>query len=210
MARVFVKTCGTTNLADARYCASLGADYLGFIQHEPSPRYVEPDLARDIIEWVEGPRSVGVFVDETADEVNRIAESAGFDLVQLHGSESAEYCRSIDLPVIKVIHVNGDDTSESLEERMARYESSVSSFLLDTKVDGKPGGTGTKFDWQVAKKVAQLYPVFLAGGLTPDNVAEAVSLVGPVGVDVVSGIEEAPGRKSFEEVDRFFAALESN
>ena len=207
MPRLFVKTCGTTNLADARYCASLGADYLGFIQHKPSPRYVEPDLARDIIEWVEGPRSVGVFVDEPADEVNRISDIAGFDLVQLHGSQSPEYCGMIERPIIKVIRVRADDTSESLLSVMANFESCVSTFLLDTYVADLPGGTGRSFRWPIAREAARQYPVFLAGGLTPENVSEAIAKVAPVGVDVVSGIEEVPGRKDFEAVDRFFDAL---
>lgn len=209
MLKVQVKICGTTNLADARYCAAAGADYLGFVLHGPSPRYVDPALAKEIIEWIEGPRPVGVFVNTDVDEVNQIAADVGFDLIQLHGDESADQCRAIDKPVIKAIRVKATDTADSLADLLAGYESSVSSFLLDTHVDGKAGGTGETFPWEIAASIARDYPVFLAGGLNPDNVGEAVKTVRPVAVDVASGLEEASGRKSFEAIDRFFAALPS-
>lgn len=207
MRSVQVKICGTTNLADARYCAAAGADYLGFILHEPSPRYIDPDKAKQIIEWIEGPRSVGVFVNAKADDVNRIAAEVGFDLIQLHGHESPDYCRTIEKPVIKAIRIKETDTADSVAKILAGYEAVVSSFLLDTHVDGRFGGTGETFRWEIAASVSRDYSVFLAGGLTPDNVADAVTTVRPVAVDVASGVEEAPGRKSFESIDRFFPAL---
>jgi phosphoribosylanthranilate isomerase len=207
MLSVQVKICGTTNLADARYCAAMGADYLGFVLHEPSPRYVEPEQAKEIIEWIEGPRSVGVFVNREADEVNRIADEAGFDLVQLHGDESPDFCALIEKPVIRAIRIRDTDTTDSLAQTLAAFESVVTSFLLDTHVPGQFGGTGETFSWEVAKSISRDYPVFLAGGLNPENVSEAINMVKPVAVDVASGVEDAPGRKSFEAIDRFFAAL---
>lgn len=207
MNAVEVKICGTTNLADARYCAARGADYLGFIQYIGSPRYVEPSFAKEIIEWVEGPRAVGVFVDENRDRVNEITTETGFDLVQLHGAETPEYCSSIEKPVIKAIRIRESDRSADVARTLAAYESAVSLFLLDTHVEGSPGGTGQVFSWELAASLSRDFPIFLAGGLNPDNVAEAVKAVKPAGVDVVSGVEEEHGRKSFEAVDRFFSAL---
>lgn len=204
-----VKICGITNLADARYCASLGADYIGFIQHEPSPRYVEPDMAREIIEWVEGPRPVGVFVDVEPDEVNRLASEIGFDVVQLHGDEPPEWCREIAQTVVKVFRIRDTDSAAELRPAFERYAPVVSSFLLDAFVPGQPGGTGRTFRWDVAAELSSDYPLFLAGGLTPENVREAVERVRPVAVDTSSGVEEAPGRKSFEALDRFFEAIQS-
>ncbi len=209
MLNVQIKICGTTNLADARYCASLGADYLGFVQYVGSPRFVEPTLAKEIIEWVEGPRSVGVFVDEDPDLVNKIASDTGFDLVQLHGDETPGYCSLIEKPVIKAIRVKASDTADQLRRVMDEYQASVSSFLLDSFVDGLPGGTGRTLPWRTAATVSRDYPLFLAGGLNSYNIVEAVETVRPVGIDVASGVEEAPGRKSFGAIDELFAALAS-
>jgi len=209
MQNVQIKICGMTNLADARYCAALGADYLGFIQYPASPRYVHPTLAQEIIEWVEGPQSVGVFVNENPDAVNQIASDAGFDLVQLHGDETPEYCRQIEKPVIKAIRVKSSHTADQLRRTMEGYRSSVSLFLLDSFVLGLPGGTGRISPWRTAAAVSGDYPVILAGGLGADNVVEAVETVRPVGIDVASGVEKTPGRKNFEAVDRLFAAMTS-
>lgn len=209
MPNIQIKICGTTNLADARYCAALGADYLGFIQYAASPRYVDPTLAQEIIEWVEGPLSVGVFVNEDPDVVNQIASDTEFDLVQLHGDETPGYCSLIEKPVIKAIRVKASDTADQLLRVMEEYQSSVSSFLLDSFVHGVPGGTGRVLPWHIAAMVSRDYPVFLAGGLDPDNIVEAIEHVKPVGIDVASGVEEAPGRKSLKAIDRLFAALTS-
>ena len=124
-----VKICGITNLADARFASGAGAEYLGFIQHESSPRYISPDLAKDIISWVYGAHPVGVFVDKPADEVNSICEKAGFSFAQLHGSESAAYCEWIDRPIIKAIPVTPESTAESLQQAMNVY-AHVAEFLL--------------------------------------------------------------------------------
>jgi phosphoribosylanthranilate isomerase len=233
------KICGITNLADARYAAGAGADLLGFIQHPGSPRFVEPKQIREMIEWIHGPRSVGVFVDVPSDQVNRIAAEAGFDYVQLHGNESPEDCRAIDRPVIKAVHVGGggvagSDTAEGLAEIAARYRGAVSHLLLDTARTGlrgddpgeglapqtatgddpgegfapqtaTSGGTGRVFDWVIIPDLD--VPFFLAGGLGPDNVSEAIRSARPFGVDVSSGVEESPGRKDFVLIDRFMAAV---
>lgn len=204
-----IKICGITRLEDARFCAGAGADYLGFIQHPESLRYVAPAAAREIIDWIYGPEAVGVFVDVPAARVNDIAESVGFTMVQLHGSESPELCSEIDRPIIKAIRVYPESTVEELSREMDRFTGRVAFFLLDTGKTGAPGGTGVAFDWDKAAVLADVYPLFLAGGLTPDNVAEAVEKVRPRGIDASSGLESAPGVKDFEKLVQFFDAVRS-
>ncbi len=205
-----VKICGITNLADARYAAGAGADFLGFIQHPASQRYVDPRLLKDLIAWIHGPKSVGVFVDVESDAVNRAADAAGFDFVQLHGNESPDACHHIERPVIKAIHVGGSGTSsavtsDNLAATAARYDGAVSYLLLDTAVGAISGGSGTVFDWAVVSQLP--VPFFVAGGLTPLNVAEAVQTLRPFGVDVSGGVEESPGLKDLELIDQFMDAV---
>jgi len=208
MADLQVKTCGITNLADARYCVSVGASFLGFIQYPDSPRYVGPSVAAEIIKWVSGVQTVGVFVDEDVKRVNDIAAQTGFDFVQLHGNESADYCCSVLQPVIKVFRVKEDDTASDLIDRMASYKDCAEYFMLDTFSNHAPGGTGKTLGWDVAADVARDHTIFLAGGLNAGNVARAAGVVDPFAVDVASGIESSPGTKDFEAIDAFFAALE--
>lgn len=204
---VKIKICGLTSLADARYCAGAGADYLGFIQHPESPRYIAPDQAREIIDWLYGPTPVGVFVDADADTVNRTADAAGFELVQLHGDEPPALCRAVERPVIKALRVAEETTAEALLAEVERYAEVADYLLLDTDRGGRFGGTGEAFDWSVAREVAQGLPMFLAGGLTPENVGAAVEAVRPFAVDVSSGVEQAPGVKDFDRLADFFDAL---
>lgn len=207
MKRVRVKICGITNLADARYSAGAGADYLGFIQSPQSPRYIDPAGARQIIEWVAGVETVGVFVNADLEHVNSVASLAAFDIVQLHGDESAEYCAAVDRPVFKAIRIRGDEEPSEVIERLEPYIPHVGAFLFDTFLDGTPGGTGLTFPWSIVSEIHSDVPVFLAGGLNPNNAAEAIRTVDPFGIDVSSGVEVAPGRKDFEAIDRLFAAV---
>ena len=202
-----IKICGITNLADARYASGAGADLLGFIQHEDSPRYVEPKLARDIIDWIHGAQPVGVFVNTPVEEVNRISEMAGFEWVQLHGSETPAECDAIDRPVIKAIRVFPGTTASEIEMALAAYADVVDRFLIDTGSDATAGGTGDVFDWNLLSDLDIPCPWFLAGGLNPDNVGKALARLDPFGVDVASGVEEAPGRKDFDAIDRFVEAV---
>ncbi|MCY4160184.1 MAG: phosphoribosylanthranilate isomerase [Bacteroidetes bacterium] len=202
-----VKICGLTTLADARFCAGAGADYLGFIQHPPSPRYISPDRAKEIKEWVHGPETVGVFVNVDAETVNLSSETAGFDIVQLHGDESPAYCRRITRPVIKAFSIRPNDTVRALSRIMDAYQGCVDYFLLDTWHSELPGGTGKVFDWSIAKNLATNFPTLLAGGLNPSNVKEAVRTVSPWGIDLSSGIEEIPGTKDFDLVTKFFESI---
>lgn len=199
-----LKICGITNLADARYCAGAGVDYLGFIQYEKSPRYISPKNAKEIIEWLYGPQPVGVFVNEDADRVNTLADEIGFELVQLHGNEPTWVCTDIDVPIIKAIHVEPTTTSDEIRFMMDSYVDVVDYFLLDTKKAGLWGGTGETFNWDVAAEIAATYPFFLAGGITASNVADAINRTHPFGIDLSSSVESAPGQKDFDKLVDFF------
>ncbi|ARA92772.1 MAG: phosphoribosylanthranilate isomerase [Bacteroidetes bacterium] len=204
-----LKICGITRLEDARYCAGAGADFLGFIQVPDSPRYVDPQTARAIIEWVYGPEPVGVFVNETADTVNRIADEAGFTWVQLHGTEPPAVCAAIDRPVIKAIPVVSDASAEQLRMLMAPYVDCVDYFLLDTHRTNLWGGTGESFNWRLARELSADFPLFLAGGIGAANVAEAVHTMRPHGVDLSSSVESAPGIKDVDRLAAFFEAFDA-
>jgi phosphoribosylanthranilate isomerase len=202
-----VKVCGITNLEDALAAVEAGADMLGFNFYARSPRCVSPAEARKIIEGLPGGVScVGVFVNEPEPaDVERIAREAGLDAVQLHGDETPEYCQSLrGLTTIKALRVGADYHVESA----APY--GTDAVLLDAYVAGERGGTGHTFDWALAALTRERVPrLFLAGGLTPDNVAAALAAVRPYAVDVCSGVETAPGRKSPELMRRFVKAVGS-
>ncbi len=202
-----LKICGLTTLADARFCAAAGADFLGFIQYDKSPRYIPPTEAAAIIEWLYGCQSVGVFVNASADEVNRAVETAGFAYVQLHGEESPETCSLIDRPIIKTLHVGPGTKPAGLRLMMAPFEEIVEAFLLDTRKDGLRGGTGERFDWDVARDLSRTHRIFLAGGIDADNVRGAVEAVQPYAIDLSSGLESAPGVKDFDKVTAFVDAF---
>jgi phosphoribosylanthranilate isomerase len=202
-----LKVCGITELEDARYLAGAGADYLGFIQHEDSPRYAPPALASDIIEWVHGPTPVGVFVNDGADTINAAAEKAGFEMVQLHGQEPPYVAEAVDGPIIKAIHVRNDAAPEQLRTLFERYEEVADYFLLDTHNSSVWGGSGESFNWRLARDFADDYPLFLAGGIDGSNVRRAVETMRPYAIDLSSSLEDAPGQKSFEKVDAFLDAF---
>jgi phosphoribosylanthranilate isomerase len=194
---VLVKICGITRLEDALAAARLGADWVGFNFWPRSRRYVAPRAAAAIVAAL--PASVvpvGVFVDPTADELAEAVRVSGVRTVQLHGDESPELCATSPVPVVKGIRVRD---SHSLAQ-LATYE--VAGFLLDSATPGY-GGSGTPFDWALAAEAAAAVPLWLAGGLTPENVADAVQRVRPHGVDVASGVESAPGVKDLAKMEAF-------
>ncbi len=204
-----VKICGITNLEDARFASGALVDYLGFIFTEKSKRYIDPEKAGAIINWVEGPEKVGVFMNQPLDDVNLLAKFSGIDFVQLHGQETVEYCQLIEKPIIKVIHVGESTIREELEAKVALYSEVAEFLLFDTQNNGEYGGTGKTFDWSLLKDIAGEKPFFLAGGLTPENVSDAIDLVQPFAVDVNSGVEEEPGLKDFEKIERLMVNLKS-
>ena len=189
MPPVKVKICGITRVEDALAAVRLGADALGFNFWPRSKRYLAPGDARAIVRRLPPfVTAVGVFVDPTRDEVLRAAEASGIAVAQLHGDEPPELCASLPLPVLKAIRL----TDAHAIARLASYE--VMGFLLDAPTPGY-GGSGTTCDWSLAAEVARELPIVLAGGLTPENVAEAVRSVRPWAGDVASGVESAPGVK---------------
>ncbi len=193
-----------TQLKDALFAVEQGADAVGFIFYKKSPRAVTMKAVREIIlELPPFVDTVGVFVNESADRVNKIADYCGLDLVQLHGEESPAFCRKIHRRVIKAFRVTN---LQSLRQ-MEKYP--VTGFLLDTYCEDLRGGTGKPFDWNLALPAKKIGPVILAGGLTPRNVGQAVSRVRPYGVDVCSGVEKSPGIKDPEKVRAFLANIRS-
>jgi phosphoribosylanthranilate isomerase len=197
-----IKICGITNLEDGRFASGLFVDYLGFIFYDKSPRYIEPAKAGAIINWLEGPEKVGVFVNQPLDEVNATAKETGLDLVQLHGNETPEYCELIEKPIIKVIHVTKESTKKTLKTEVDKYDSVAEFFLFDTKVEDQWGGTGKTFDWSIITELTDK-PFFLSGGLNTDNVGKAIEFTKPYAVDVSSSIEEEPGLKDLEKMEIF-------
>jgi phosphoribosylanthranilate isomerase len=199
-----VKICGITNLEDALMCAESGADALGFNFYRQSPRYIEPLAARQIINIL--PKrilTVGVFVNEpTPATVERIVTESGIDAVQLHGDESPDYCRALgDRYVIKVLKAGTDFEPESALEYEGR------AIMLDTFDPEIHGGTGRVFNWAVARKIRTLVPtLFLAGGLSPENVRDAINAVNPYAVDACSALEVNPGKKDSSRVEAFVKA----
>ncbi len=196
---VRVKICGITGVRDARLAARLGADALGFNFYKGSARYVRPERAGAIIAALPPfVTNVGVFVDEEPAEVVRIARRVGLDAVQLHGEERPSVVHAINgIRRIKAIRVR----DQRDVARCRRYR--VEAYLLDAYVPGKPGGTGERFNWDLAREASEFGPVILAGGLTPENVAEAIRSARPYAVDVASGVESQPGRKDRALMEAF-------
>jgi phosphoribosylanthranilate isomerase len=201
--RTKIKICGITNLEDARFAAGALVDYLGFIFYDKSPRYIDPAEAGAIINWIEGPEKVGVFVNQPLDDVNRIAKESGLDYVQLHGDESIEYCELVEKPIIKVIHIEEETVPYLLKHQIDQYEEVADFLLFDTKIDGLWGGTGKSFDWNMLNEASIDIPFFLSGGLNADNVKEAIETVQPYAIDISSSLEQKPGLKDFEKIETF-------
>jgi phosphoribosylanthranilate isomerase len=200
-----VKICGITNLEDALVAVAAGADALGFNFYKPSPRYIKPQHALEIVEQLpDSILTVGVFVNEEAETVRGIADGARLRALQLHGDETPEYCRELatDFYVIKTFAVSDAFDIRAVE----RYK--VEAIMLDTKHNNLRGGTGRVFDWSVALHVAPTIPkLFLAGGLSPENVKNAVEIVRPFAVDACSALEDTPGKKNPERMRVFVNAV---
>ena len=204
--RVRVKVCGITNLADAMACVEAGADALGFIFFEKSPRFISPSRAKEVIAGLPPfVSAVGVFVNEKPETVREIVDTCGLDLVQLHGDEGPDMCRLFIGKAIKAFRVRDEEVLEQIE----RFAPSVKAILLDAWSRKGYGGTGETFDWGLARKVVQIsqVPVILAGGLNCDNISDAVEQVSPYGVDVSSGLERVPGEKDHFLVRKFFEKI---
>ena len=197
--QVKVKVCGMTSLEDALMAVGFGADAVGFVFYRKSPRFVTEKLVKSIV-LPPFVNKVGVFVNETAERINRIADACRLDTIQLHGDESPAFCRKLRRRVVKAIRLRD---AQSLE-LLPRYE--VDGFLLDAYAEKIPGGTGLTCDWRLAQRARKFGPVILAGGLHPGNVEDAVNQVQPYGVDVCSGVEKSPGKKDRAKVRDFILA----
>jgi len=199
-----VKTCGITNLDDASLAVQLGADALGFI-FASSPRKVSPEVARDIIRKIPPfVKGVGVFVDEDPEKIEEIMAFCGIDLVQLHGDESLDLCERFMPRTIKALRI----ADESSLKSVAAYKGKVRALLLDTYSEKMAGGTGKGFDWELAIRIREMgIPIILAGGLGPSNIEDAVRRVRPYAVDVNSGVEERPGKKSRALMEELFEKI---
>jgi phosphoribosylanthranilate isomerase len=199
-----IKICGITNMDDALLAADLGSDALGFIFVKTSPRYIRPTLARKIIQ--ELPPfivPVGVVADAAREDVLDLIEETRIGCVQFHGNESPKQLAKFPVPIYKSFRVNKDFNPETLRW----YK--VSAYLLDTYVDDAFGGTGKTFDWDVAVKAKAYGRIILAGGLTPENIIEAVKKVQPYAVDVNSGVESASGKKDKNKLEQLFKTIRS-
>jgi len=194
---MFVKICGITRLEDAQQAVAHGATAIGFVFWPRSPRYVAPDRAAEIVRTLPSAViTVGVFVNEPVDRVRAIAATAGVGIVQLHGDEPPAYAGAVGYPVFRSVTL--DDAAEA----SAAWPVGT-RLLLDAADRDRRGGTGVQVDWSRAAEIARQHSVILAGGLTPDNVAEAIGFVEPYGIDVSSGVESAPGIKDAMKVARF-------
>ncbi len=201
-----VKVCGITNAEDAFAAVEAGADALGFIFYEKSPRYVVPAVAASIIaELPPLVTPVGVFVNEGMAAVRSIMDTCGLAMAQLHGDENVSYCRELARPAMKALRVKDRGSLLALAEYQGR--GGVRGFVLDTFSELAYGGTGQITDWGLAADVPKSTPILLAGGLTPDNVAEAIRTVRPYGVDVSSGVESVPGKKDHAKMRAFLDAV---
>jgi phosphoribosylanthranilate isomerase len=201
-----VKICGITRLEDAQLAVALGAWAIGLVFYSESPRHCELEAAGEIgSELKRKVEVVGVFANAPLDEVVGVAEAASLTAVQLHGNEGPSYCdearRRTGLKVIKATRVRDAGSVRHLGAYKTDYH------LLDSHVQGLPGGTGQRFDWGLAAEHRSDIPLILSGGLRAENVAEAIATVRPFAVDVASGVESSPGLKDPDKLERFFKAV---
>ncbi len=202
-----IKICGITNAIDAQYSVAAGAHYLGFIFYEKSPRYIKPETAKNIISKLDGVKTVGVFVNESAELVNKIADDCKLDFVQLHGNESPQYCGSIHKPVIKAIHVTPETSATQLQKLVDEYENNAAYYLFDSKVDGLWGGTGKTFNNMLLNQLQINKKYFIAGGINAENARRIADENKPFAIDISSSLELKPGTKDHQKIDDFFANL---
>jgi phosphoribosylanthranilate isomerase len=206
MPAVRSKICGITRIEDALAAIDAGADAIGFVFYAKSPRAVSVEQARAIIAALPPfITTVGLFVNASRCELSEILEVVPLDLLQFHGDETPEDCDGYHRPYIKALRVQaGDDIAAS-----CRAYSRASGILLDTYVAGVPGGTGEAFDWSLIPRELSK-PIILAGGLTPDNVAQAIAQVRPYAVDVSGGVEVSKGIKDHDKIRAFMRAVQGS
>lgn len=197
-----IKICGLTNLNDALFAANAGADYLGFIFYKKSPRFIDVREASSIISKLPNQiKKVGVFVNQTEEEIGKAVEMCHLDYVQLHGDESPDFIVKVNVPVIKSFRLKDENSLTGIED----YD--VFANLFDTYSDNQFGGTGKTFDLSLLENKLFNKPFFLSGGLNAENVGEAIRKIKPFSVDVASGVEKSPGLKDHFKIERFIQSV---
>jgi len=199
----WIKICGITNIMDAKEVTKLGADALGFVFYERSPRKITIEKAKEIIDSL--PKKVvkvGLFVDELEEKVSEIASYCNFGILQFHGDETPDYCKKFPQKIIKAFRIKDRESLANIP----KYE--VDYYLLDAYSEELFGGTGRTFNWDLAKKAKKFgKPIILSGGLNPGNIIEAIEKVSPFGVDVSSGVELSPGKKDYKKLEEFITKV---
>lgn len=206
--KVKVKICGVTNWPDARCACDAGADFLGFNFYRRSPRYIDPVRARAIVRRLpKGTASVGIFVNEPEDDLVRIAKIVGLNYVQLHGDETPAAVSRLRraLPTVRIIKAIRVRKTFHVKQ-LSRFRDAT-AILLDGFDGRRLGGTGKTFDWPLAARANGQTRIVLAGGLTPENIAEAIRAVRPYAVDVCSGVESSPGKKDRAKIKALMRAV---
>ena len=197
-----IKICWITNVEDALAAEAFGADAVGFVFAENSPRYIEPEAAAAISVRLKTVRRVGVFVNRDAEEVHAIRKVCRLDFLQLHGDESRSYCRAFPSSIlIKAVSEDQEANPELLQDYPVR------AFLVDGRTRGLRGGTGKTADWSAAREIGRRFRLILAGGLHPGNIEEALRGVRPDAVDIASGVERSPGRKDHGKMKELIRAV---
>lgn len=200
--RTQIKICGITSTQDAGYAVEFGADAIGLVFYAPSSRNLTPSQAKLIRDSLpDSVSSVGVVVDPVDELLEQVINAVGVDFIQFHGNESPERCRQSGIPYIKALRVQ---STEQIHQALERYTDAV-AFLLDAYETERVGGTGRTFAWDMIPRIEK--PVILAGGLSAENVGEAIRQVGPAGVDVSTGVEIAGGIKDRNAIHRFVSAV---
>ena len=201
--RTRVKICGITRIEDAQAAVEAGCDAIGLVFYEPSPRFVSLERAAEIVASIPPfVNTVGLFVDAEPSYIQQVLQRVRLDLLQFHGDESAQACQQFGVPYMKAIRVQPDT---NLLQYAKEFEQ-AKALLLDAFIEGVPGGTGQKFDWNIIPKALPI-PVVLAGGLTPENVSAAIEQVNPYAVDVSGGVEIKKGIKDAAKIAAFMRGV---
>jgi phosphoribosylanthranilate isomerase len=201
-----IKICGITNTQDAQVAVEAGADALGFVFYDKSPRCIEHAVAKRIIAQLPPfVLPVGVFVNQDQETIRQVFDECGLAFAQLHGDETPMFCESLERPVLRALRLRDRGSLLALAEYKGRM--GVRGFVVDAFSSEAYGGTGQTVDWTLAREVAKAAPILLAGGLTPSNVQEAIRQVQPYGVDVSSGVEDRPGKKDHGKIRAFTQAV---
>lgn len=208
MSQLWIKICGITQSSDAIAAVDSGADAVGLVFYHKSVRAISPGQIGSIVKGINGQsKVVALFVDPNVAEVEMVLDSNYIDMLQFHGAETPEFCASFGLPYMKAVAVKN---AEDVRRSIAPYDS-ADLILLDSYSDKVPGGTGKVFDWDIAKAIVETSDskIVIAGGLNPENVQSAVSIINPFGIDVSSGVESSYGIKDSKKVKAFITGARS-